>query len=589
MHHKHADDVRTHAHFTYGHPCTCPWGSSDDQEHLGSVKTSAKIDWLRGREDLQDAEGKEFLDNLEAQKYTEADALLPWLVREWRRGRCKQGHPRNPNHPWLAIKTRPELGDLEGAGGWDWLSPTEAKEVVDTLAEMKKHRQGLDVMQTQAHELIPKVKDFQHWRREQERPNLGEIHHDFGDGWTIRKLQNADEAKIEGDDMGHCVGGYGNGIDQGYHHIFSLRDPQNRPHATVELEAGENAYGDLRYNSVTQVQGKSNEEPIPEYMDRVNEWLERQGLDPHEPFEPWWEETYYVPGVRTADEYIGIHDGSHYQDGPDEYYRACNDAEDHGLEAPYLDYEPHEYDDIMRDHLEDFDPEVARKLEYAAVYNGDLETFKNEYDWWRENDYDEDYYQDAAQHWDRRWKQHTNPDTGKFERPLATYQNGQYVIKPALDQWWERQQQDYPQLPGVDWGEDPIVPQWMNQQMTARVANATPPLYYRWVLSPDTGDVELSSNQDDHPALVPYHEQLSGKINRPNLAHGYAYRIVGGYRITNWEHRPVEDPFIISQVKNALRAKEPVEAENGSTEPSWEPAAHDFDRLHYGLPMKSED
>ena len=60
-------------------------------------------------------------------------------------------------------------------------------------------------MQHKAHELFPKVKDFQKWLREKDRKKYGRVVHQFDDGWTVRQLQNGEEAKLEGDDMGHCV------------------------------------------------------------------------------------------------------------------------------------------------------------------------------------------------------------------------------------------------------------------------------------------------------------------------------------------------------------------------------------------------
>jgi hypothetical protein len=67
------------------------------------------------------------------------------------------------------------------------------------------------------------------------KSNSGVVVEDLGDGWTIRQVVDAKEAKEEGDAMGHCVGSYGRSIEIGETLIYSLRDPKNQPHATIEI------------------------------------------------------------------------------------------------------------------------------------------------------------------------------------------------------------------------------------------------------------------------------------------------------------------------------------------------------------------
>ena len=57
---------------------------------------------------------------------------------------------------------------------------------------------------------------------------------------------------------------------------------------------------------------------------------------------------------------------------------------------------------------------------------------------------------------------------------------------------------------------------------------------------------------------------------------GYAYRIDGGWRLTDEEHDAVNDPYIIKKVMEALRG--------GADAP--EPADYHFGKLHYGQPFK---
>jgi hypothetical protein len=58
----------------------------------------------------------------------------------------------------------------------------------------------------------------------------------------------------------------------------------------------------------------------------------------------------------------------------------------------------------------------------------------------------------------------------------------------------------------------------------------TSPIYYLWVFDPE-------------------------KVPHPERIHGYAYRINDGWRITDWEHRPVGDPHVKELVRKELRGE----------------------------------
>lgn len=107
------------------------------------------------------------------------------------------------------------------------------------------------------------------------------------------------------------------------------------------------------------------------------------------------------------------------------------------------------------------------------------------------------------------------------------------------------------------------------------------PLYTRWVFSPTTGDVDLSDNSGD-PLSVKYHSDLARERNEANLVHGYAYRIGNGWRLTDWENKPLSDHYTIASVMRSLQGSEPAsEPEDGSWDMS-EPER--WDRVHHGLP-----
>ena len=65
--------------------------------------------------------------------------------------------------------------------------------------------------------------------------------------------------------MDNCVGSYCPNVESGRSVIYSLRDPQNNPHITMETDS---------YNEVEQIQGKSNSEPKNIYKNMIKEWIQ---------------------------------------------------------------------------------------------------------------------------------------------------------------------------------------------------------------------------------------------------------------------------------------------------------------------------
>lgn len=84
-------------------------------------------------------------------------------------------------------------------------------------------------------------------------------------GWTIQLVNTENDLLCEGNQMNHCVGSYWNYVQRGYTRIFSLRDPSNKPHVTIEMD------GD--HNEVEQIMGNSNSEPDDQYKAMIKEWF----------------------------------------------------------------------------------------------------------------------------------------------------------------------------------------------------------------------------------------------------------------------------------------------------------------------------
>jgi hypothetical protein len=670
--------VRGRPHFNAkGKECHCPWGEGQPgKEHVGHIHESSKLEWLQNREDLQDPKSQAFVRLLQGHNdagnpdfqsshlnFTEADKLLPWLVREWKKGRIlpsstyphqlkyrPTGEPivptpneeHDPNlMPWgpgaSRTYTTPDVQHAQ-LQNLTTVTPDDAKSAVDAMAEMKKHRKGIDAMQHKAHEFFPKVKDFIQWKKDQERKDYGEILHQFDDGWTVRRLQNRDEAEAEGDEMGHCVGSHhGNSVDNGSDLIVSLRDAKNAPHATMQLTPdyyehrdnpddtmdpfgwrqvqwkGEPADAEKasKYiprvgpnSSVEQFYGKEDMAPLDEYQDRMNQYLDQYGIyaEGSEQQEPWWDEEYHAEGVDDPRSYINYYPEEH---APEEYERAWADANDWGMYGPsiYVDpYYGHDFTSILEGLTDQrgtwynrgqphnlsggFSPEIAdRVVTKANDTNEDdnlrealdehLNDHESQVDWdklseMKPEEARQAYLQEFGNDPHYQMIQHMGPqlygDYWEDTNPL-----NKDVFKPAIHP--DQQMLFYPTYPAGGWqGEDPIL-----HQNYSKTASELPTLYYRWTFSPETG-VTLSSNDDDHPSLVPYHQDLARGPG--DQQHGYAYRIHGGWRLTDWEHGDVKDPYIISQLIRALRAKDRPGDEDG------EPARETFARTHYGLPIE---
>lgn len=85
------------------------------------------------------------------------------------------------------------------------------------------------------------------------------------DGWTIQRVTSENDLLVEGNKQNHCVGSYCDDVKSGSSIIYSLRDPKNHPHVTMELN------GYRKY--FTQFKANSNDEPSAENKEMIKEWM----------------------------------------------------------------------------------------------------------------------------------------------------------------------------------------------------------------------------------------------------------------------------------------------------------------------------
>jgi hypothetical protein len=231
-----------------------------------------------------------------ANRYEEVPGMSDWVLIQFKKHRVKRRSPVGGTPPtfpqyeftynWLKIQ---QLG---------YLSPDEsAAAIVDELDSIKDWVRATQP-QLASFDLLSAKTASDKWHLEQSQQGKGQgyqennVVHTFKNGWTIQLVRSENDLKVEGNLMGHCVGSYCNYVTMGDSIIYSLRDPQNAPHATIEVkgdienEPEENDpypyYSEQRPEShgpvsgqweIVQIQGKQNQQPIPEYKAMIKEWF----------------------------------------------------------------------------------------------------------------------------------------------------------------------------------------------------------------------------------------------------------------------------------------------------------------------------
>jgi hypothetical protein len=88
-------------------------------------------------------------------------------------------------------------------------------------------------------------------------------------GWTIKQILTKNNALAEGNKMGHCVGSYRDDLVSGKLRVFSLRDPSNNPHVTMEVARNSWDFEQIRGNGPKT----GNAEPSQNLKQMIGEWL----------------------------------------------------------------------------------------------------------------------------------------------------------------------------------------------------------------------------------------------------------------------------------------------------------------------------
>lgn len=99
----------------------------------------------------------------------------------------------------------------------------------------------------------------------------------LSDGWFMVNVNNKHDLAVEGKLMNHCVGGYWSDVKSGNSFIYSLRDPDNLPHATIELDGNpyekEVPYPGEKEIEIKQVKGDNDKTPHGVARKKIAEWF----------------------------------------------------------------------------------------------------------------------------------------------------------------------------------------------------------------------------------------------------------------------------------------------------------------------------
>lgn len=102
------------------------------------------------------------------------------------------------------------------------------------------------------------------------------------------------------------------------------------------------------------------------------------------------------------------------------------------------------------------------------------------------------------------------------------------------------------------------VPNFIKEAIATKTALIHPDaaLYHSWVFDPRDAQVHISDDHGKPRRHKDHHRGLAEKVDHhPARIHGYAYRIIGGWRITDYEHKEV-DGFVAKQVLKSLIEKD---------------------------------
>lgn len=254
-----------------GKPCNCGFYKPDYKESAWKIILASKLDKIIKDDPkvLRTDEGKKVLEWMKGLP-EQVDDLLPWMVREYKKRRLA---PAIAGDAVVGMeRVMQQESDLdEIADGTLLLDGQTLSHWADWFNSNSPTRRGVDIMQLTTEQFQDKVSEWDQELADKMEEAIvyegaGKVVYAFPDGWTMREVA-PEECGDEGAQMGHCVGshGYADAIRRGDIKIISLRDPENKPHATLEVKSN---------GHVEQIQGKQNVHPISAYRRKIRTFID---------------------------------------------------------------------------------------------------------------------------------------------------------------------------------------------------------------------------------------------------------------------------------------------------------------------------
>jgi hypothetical protein len=552
-------------------------------------REAAKIDklikdWEMMSEKKKTPELAQNFENLVAigKEKPNLDPLLPWIWQRVKKGDMTIDHD--------IISDAQGVFDIDHAVAW--------------FGSRGESRKGVDIMQLDPAAVRGKIEEYDQEimnkevkEVERDKSVLYEFKDEDGNpnGYKIRQVQNGDECRTNGQQMGNCLKDdmhrYPEEVDSGEVAILELLDPRDKPQLSVEVRPVEgkkfpNGLADPRGGTLVQVQGRDvkpgtedllgNQLPKPEYQRMFREFMDtidvndRPGLttgNPRPISTPRdiaelraWDEAgrdeelqWGADRLNVGDDYFMDAEQHPHTHGYIQGYGVENEASaaynvplrgrthtrDGEMDVPQLVrniLNGQEYDQETLAYVKDVLEREGKYEDFQAALSElhpELEQhfYVNVYDP-ASDPMDDPENRTFQQQW-RNW-----PMTHMFDDLNLTRGPDKQPVEPP------------PWVVHPDQMKFEGMPAPSHLQPQASIKQGIAPVYYRWTFSPRTG-VSLGHNEGDLDAFVQYREGSSDSDTN-----GYAYRIGNGWRLTDWEHRPVEDPYVVSQVVRKLQDRE---------------------------------
>lgn len=215
---------------------------------------------------LQKKEGAFYMSDFEAEKIVKKISAignnLGFVGQNISQNTSKAEKRKHKYDVWIAKEAKKDLSILDRAVDlrfiMDWAKETKADLFAYSFQEAFTE-------QGRWHQEMFNQYDIQDLK-------IPELDHNrivfrFSDKIHFLYILSQNDLKYEGQVMGHCVGSqdYKSKIKNKISMILSLRDSQNKPHVTIEIN--------IPSSQVVQQYGKGNKEPIKKYKKLLNEFV----------------------------------------------------------------------------------------------------------------------------------------------------------------------------------------------------------------------------------------------------------------------------------------------------------------------------